>query len=496
VRLRLLAVVLVALAAVAVAVALRGRDDAIDVPQATVPAVRGVGKPVADPFAYDPDRRAEFERRAAAGTSHPIYAFSPGGAQASAARTARYRAQIERAADAAGVDADRLEGLVLLESAGRPDAIAGGDVDGAVGLAQIVAGTATDLLGMRVDVTESKRLTRRIARETRRGRTDRVRRLERARARIDQRFDPARSLVGMARYLRLARERFGRQDLAFVSYHMGMGNLEGVVRAYAGGEADPGTPIGDVVSDLELTYAQVYFDSTPKRHRAAYARLAALSDDSSNYYWKVLGAREVMRLHREAPDQLARTSALQTAKNSAEEVLHPESGTQVFARPAELERAWAAEEIVPFPDQRARLAVGRDPSMGELAARVGQKPSLYRGLRPEALALAIYVAAQVRAISGAPAPLVVTSTVRDSTYQRQLVRRTIEATRAYSLHTTGYAFDVRRAYATRRQALAFQFVLDRLQTLGVIAWVREPGAIHVTVGREAAPLLPLLDRVG
>ena len=498
-HLRLLALGLTVLAAIAIALALRSGSDPIEVPQATVPAppaVRGDAEPVDDPFVYDPGRREEFERRAAAGTSHPIYAFSPGGAQASAARTARWRGQVERAADAAGVSADRLEGLVLLESAGRPDAIAGGDIDGAVGLTQILAETGQNLLGMKIDVEESKRLTRRITRETRRGREGRVRDLERARARIDQRFDPAQALAATARYLTLARERFGREDLAFVSYHMGIGNLEGVLRAYAGGDADPGTPIADAVSDLELTYAQVYFDSTPRRHRGAYNRLGRLGDDSSNYYWKVLGAREILKLHREAPEQLARTSALQTAKNSAEEVLHPESGTAVFERPADLRRAWGAEEIVAFPDQRARLGLARDATMGELAERVGQKPSFYRGLRPEALAMAVYLGAQARAISGDISPLVVTSTVRDDAYHRQLVRRNTEATRAYSLHTTGYAFDVRRVYGSRRQALAFQFLLDRLQTLNAIAWVREPGAIHVTVSRDADDLLPLLDRIG
>jgi hypothetical protein len=49
---------------------------------------------------------------------------------------------------------------------------------------------------------------------------------------------------------------------------------------------------------------------------------------------------------------------------------------------------------------------------------------------------------------------------------------------------------------SKRQALAFQFVLDRLQVLNVIAWVREPGAIHVTVSADARSLLPLLERLG
>lgn len=494
----MLALILVALAAVAVAIGLRGRGgDPVDVPRTDVPAppaARGDVEPFADPFVYDPDERASFERRAASGTSHPLYTQSPGGAEASAARTAAWRPEVEKAAAAAGVSADRLEGLVFLESAGRPDAIAGGDVDGAAGLTQILSETGQNLLGMRIDVAASRHLTRRIARERRRGRTAQALRLERTRARIDQRFDARRALAATARYLKLARERFGREDLAFVSYHMGIGNLEGVLRAYVGAEAG-GKEIGDVVGERELTYAQVYFDSTPVRHRDSYARLGRLGDDSANYYWKLLGARELLRLRRERPEELARRAALQTAKNSSEEVLHPFSETERFATPADLKRAWRAERVVALPDQRTRLGLALDPQMGELARRVGQSPTLYRGLRPEALALAIYIGAQVRAISGEPSPIVITSTVRDGIYQRRLLRGNPEATRNFSLHTTGYAFDVLRRYGSRRQARAFQFVLDRLQVLDVIAWVREPAAIHVTVSRDARVLTPLLDRV-
>jgi hypothetical protein len=72
-----------------------------------------------------------------------------------------------------------------------------------------------------------------------------------------------------------------------------------------------------------------------------------------------------------------------------------------------------------------------------------------------------------------------------------------EATRGYSLHTTGYAFDILRSYRSREQARAFQFWLDRLQAMNLIAWAREPNAIHVTVGAKARRLVPVLaDRRG
>ena len=132
--------------------------------------------------------------------------------------------------------------------------------------------------------------------------------------------------------------------------------------------------------------------------------------------------------------------------------------------------------------------------MGELARRLDQSPEIYRGLRPQALALATFVGESVRELSGTRSPLTVTSTVRDVDYQRLLVRRNPQATPDYSLHTTGFAFDVRRRYpGGRRQAEAFQFALDRLQALNLVAWVREPGAIHIAVSGEAAELESLLE---
>jgi soluble lytic murein transglycosylase-like protein len=439
-----------------------------------VPTVPGVAKEIPDPFAWAPQREDEFVSRAARGAAHGLYAFSPGGVEATAERTERWRVGIERAAGVAGIEPDLLEGLVFLESAGREDAVTAVGLEGAVGLTQILAETAQNLLGMRVDLEASRRLTRQIQRALRRGHLRAAERLRRERRRVDERFDPEKALAGAGRYLKLARERFERDDLAVVSYHMGMGNLENVLAAY--GERD-------------LSYARLYFDSTPTSHPEAYERLTSLGDDSSNYYWKVLAAREIMHLYRTAPERLALLSRLQNEKNSAEEVLHPEDQTVSFADEDELEEAYERGDLIAFPPRPPGLR--RHRRMGELSER----PALYRGLRPEAMALALYVAAQVKAISGEE-PLIVTSTVRDREYQRRLVRRNGEATRSYSLHTTGWAFDVLREYASREQALAFQFVLDRLELLDVIAWVREPAAIHVTAGADAERLLALLETAG
>jgi hypothetical protein len=203
-----------------------------------------------------------------------------------------------------------------------------------------------------------------------------------------------------------------------------------------------------------------------------------------------------MRLHRTNAPELRRREALHIAKNSAEELLHPQGSVERFLTPAALRAAWDRGEIVGFPDDPLRTGLRLDRRMGELARRVRQERTLYRGLRPEALALALYIGAQVRAMARDPAStLTVTSTVRDDVYQRELAGRNREATRNYSLHTTGWAFDVLRRYSSREQALAFQFVLDRLQSLHLIAWVREPAAIHITASRDARALAPLLEAI-
>ena len=307
---------------------------------------------------------------------------------------------------------------------------------------------------------------------------------------IDARFDPAQALAGTIRYLAEARQRLGRDDLAIVSYHMGIGNLTNVLRAYAGVGTDASIP--ELVANDDLSWARIYFDSTPMDHTSAYGLLSRLGDDSPTYYWRVLAAQEIMRLYRDDPTGLRALTALQTAKASAEDVLHPPSKTRRFADANDLDAAWQSHLLQPLPNDPRSLGFAIDSILGELAARLGQPKSLYRGLRAEALALLVYLADRVHLLSGATQPLQITSAVRDDEYQDLLRAGNPEATNGYSLHTTGYSFDVRRRYQSAAQARAFQFELDNLTARGLISWVREPAAIHITVSSDAAKLIDVV----
>ena len=78
--------------------------------------------------------------------------------------------------------------------------------------------------------------------------------------------------------------------------------------------------------------------------------------------------------------------------------------------------------------------------------------------------------------------------MRDDRYQDLLDGSNPQATDGYSLHTTGYAFDVARDLS-RGGERALIAVLERLRALNVLDFVYEPGAVHITVGPEAEALL-------
>jgi hypothetical protein len=244
---------------------------------------------------------------------------------------------------------------------------------------------------------------------------------------------------------------------------MGIGNLQQVLSAYDGGHPVP--------------YAQLYFDSAPDRHPSAYRLLSGFGDDSWLYYWRVLGAVQVMHLYRTDRAALSRQGSLQSSDVAGAAVLHPPNVVPSFSDPSALASAYQSRTLVPLPSNGPALGLSFNPRMGGDARSVGAPASLYRGLRPVALRLLIEMAARVRALSGGATPLRVFSTVSDERYQQQTGDQ-------FGAATTGWSFQISRRYVSRAQAGAFQATLDRLQSLNLIAWAREPATIDVTVASD------------
>ncbi len=374
-----------------------------------------------NPLAYVPARADEFTARATSGSGYVLFAKSPGGAVATAARMAKYRPLISAAVQGTGIDPNLLEGLVFLESAGNPNALAGTDAADAAGLTQILAQTGQSLLHMHIDLAQSRALTSRIDKAFAEGKSGLVARLQTQRAAIDDRFNPNRALAATVTYLELARRDLGgRLDLAIVAYHMGIGNLQHVLRLYNGGQAVP--------------YVQLFFDS----HGAANNFLSALGDDSSLYWWRVLGAAQIMQLWRTDRPALRHLAALETSAKSSANVLHPPG--QPPTGP-----------LLPLPSDPARFSL-----------RYGR--GVAGELRPAALDVLAELGVRVKRSWAGRAPLTVAS-------------------------VGNYTFSILRGYARPAQAQAFQTVLDRLQALNLIAWSRSATTIDITVSSSASSYL-------
>ena len=320
------------------------------------PRRRGRAEALPDPFAWDPEREDEFERARRDGHQPPALPLSPGGVAASAERTARWRPADRGGGRAsADVDADTLEGLVFLESAGRDDAITPNGIEGAVGLTQILAETATEP-ARHAGRHGAQRPARRAGSTARgaRPRAQVARAAPRARAGRRALRRRRRRSPPPARYLKLARETLGREDLAFVSYHMGIGNLQGVLRAF--GEGD------------DVSYAQLYFDSTLRPPPGGATRGSPGSATTPRTTTgRSLAAREIMRLWRDDRAELDRLAACTPPRARPRRSCTRDGSVPRFGDPEAAARRVGRGDIVAFPDAPAVTGLRRDARMGELA---------------------------------------------------------------------------------------------------------------------------------
>ena len=350
-------------------------------PDPTPPGPGGEdGEPVPDPFAWDPDGAEEFERRAAAGNSHLLYALSPGGAVASAERVARWRPQVERAAREGRRRRRHARGArVPRERGPRRTRIAPGASRAPSGSRRSSPRRRTDLLGMHVD-TRAQRRAHAPDRPRASGAaaSDGGAPARAARRASTSASTRRKALAATGRYLE-ARPRDVRPRGARV-------------RQLPHGHRQPRGRAARLRRRSRpcLRPGLLRLDAAPATP-AAYERLAGLGDDSSNYLWKVARAREIMRLYREDPAELRRGStALQTAKSSAEEVLHPRRlGRRASPTPDAAARGWDDGDIVALPTAArspgcARPAHGRAGAAAR-ASRRALPRAAPRGARDGAL---------------------------------------------------------------------------------------------------------------
>ena len=218
---------------------------------------------------------------------------------------------------------------------------------------------------------------------------------------------------------------------------MGIGNLQNALRAYG---------------DDDVSYARLYFDSTPLEHaggvppaRRARRRLVDVP----------VARRGGARDHAPVPH---RPGAARSHLGAAEREELRRGGAAPGRRDRALRDARAAaRRLRRRPDRRAGRARGSPsaacrstPGWASSRARLGRSRTLYRGLREPALALLDVprrgrqadLRPASRSSSRAPCATSATSACSCAATARRRAN--------YSLHTTGWAFDILRSYALAR----------------------------------------------
>ena len=150
----------------------------------------------------------------------------------------------------------------------------------------------------------------------------------------------------------------------------------------------------------------------------------------------------------------------------------------------QLEAAVAHGVLVPIrAGSGAHFAI--DPQLERTVARRGENPDTYVALRPRAARLLAYLTRKVYDLSGEQRPLAVTRATYDEGNAATLTPPDPGAAAHAGVHATGFAFDIRRRYGSGAQAEAFQWTLERLDALGLVAWTRGRSVIHLVVSPRA-----------
>ena len=366
--------------------ALRGDGPAPGVPVVpTPPGEQDGGEPIPDPFAYDPDDEDELVARAARGTSHVLYARSPGGAAATAERVARWRPQVEDAARRAGVDPDLRRGARVPRER-RPR--------GRDGRRHRGRGRAHP--DPRRDGPEPARDARRRRRQPQAHAPDRAR----VPARADRRG--AAAAGGAPRGRRALRPGQGadRHRALPDDRARGAGPRGPRVRLLPHGDRQPpGRAAAPTARSGRPTRG-----STSTRRRTATPTCSASSPRSATTPPTTCGSSARRARSCACPARTPRSS--RGCRRCRPRRTPPRRCcTRPTRRRASRPRRRCGRRGTTTRSARSRTSptltgLARDGRMGELAQRVGAEPGLYRGLRPEALALALYIGAQTREYAG------------------------------------------------------------------------------------------------
>src|SRR3989344_763303 len=387
---------------------------------------------------------------------------------------------IQSAAKAQGLDPMRLAARIFLESAGDCNARS----SDAVGCAQFTISGGIDAGLVK---TERKRV---------RGRWVRV-------VTRDDRLNPTLAIPAMARRIKRQTDVYGRPDFEIAEYHMGYGNMLKAVSLSTGVHLDPKrtpiTAVRQLIADRSLSYPLVYFGNTNRYKPELYRFLRSLDDGSRTYYFRVEAASQLLAIYRHSKKDYEEIVRANQPKFDGQNELtkrmwsfYGPSDVAKYGVPdlAALIQAWGNGRngrVVAMPNLPdvfgIRIRTSGMSPIGELT--VNPKSRLYNpanqhwyiGSEPATLGCLLYVGFELRRLEGASFGVVETNSLgRDLVYQRVLGGSKPLAGTQLPTHGMQKAFDLPRKNMAASQQSELVFLLDDLESLGLLSWIPEGAA--------------------
>jgi hypothetical protein len=395
-----------------------------------------------------------------------------------------FRNAVESGAAQFGIDPNILEAHLYLESFGVTTAKS---PTGPKGPGQFAALTAANMCV----VKDGRYLLRYrgIEKNCARGKR-RTRSLSAGEIIEDNREDVELSAYAAAKLLREELDFFGRQDFASFAYHTGRDRVRRWVLTYL---APQPTTVGGK-QDIEmygLSLAKLYFGSTPYFNPGTYQMFRELMriDYGPTYYARIECAKNILALYRSNHGGFIKLVEKQQyrgrrAANRMWTFYGPDD--EQFVTLDDLKAALANGEVVPVPNDSKfgfeLMLNGANP--------IGQKDlanqQYYVATKPETAGALLFIANQLQRLRGQRDPLIfqVSSITRTVDYQGKLRETNKVATKAVSFHVLGLAFDITKRGLSADDLRDIQFILDELDSTGMIAWVPENDAFHIVVAPD------------
>ena len=311
----------------------------------------------------------------------------------------------------------------------------------------------------------------------------------------DNRENIELSVYATAKLLKSELDFFGQPEFAIAAYHSGRGKIADWVKKYIEPKATTNGGKADIQAN-NLTYGKLYFGTTPYANPGTYKMYRNLMDVDwgPNYIWKVRSSQNDLNIFRKNKDEFEKIADQNKFRGK-----RAKYRMWTFYD----EKLNGADELKTIDDLKARIKDGRLVTIPQNPEKFGFKLRLqgtgvigeldldnqkdYIASKQETAGALIWISQEVKKLRegrSKPFTLDVTSVSRTVEYQNKLTKRNSTATKELSFHVLGSAFDIAILQLSDDQIRDLRFILDELDSTGMISWVPENKAYHVVVAPD------------